>query len=432
VQHTPHWWVKIGDFGISKRIATSSTVLHTRVGTGLYLAPEVFHYVPVADDESEEYTNAVDIWSLACVIFEMLAIRPPFVRWPRELVAFCNGGEFPETPLRARNISDIGIKFVKTILVPIPTERPSAEFIMDYNWFQTELPSTPTNSTSPQSGAETTKHEDIVTIVPSGPSTNARVRPRQLSMIQSAKLSNACSKCNRKLGKQCYNCGVCHEGHFNLCIECVRNGEHCDEESHWLVRRDQNVGDESGIGIDTKTLKSGWALFPIPDRNPLEVPTLPYDWATTYRQQFPRNKRIKGVVYDYCFECHHTFSIDDPPKRHIWEDHDARRVPGEAIYLSNPGQTTQAWYSIPSPEEQSVHEQKLVMMEAEMKAIYTQKVSEKEQNLKKSEEELYDRHRELKDELEQKRVELTELKTRLETAPPVNAKKERRNVFTWR
>ena len=48
-------------------------------------------------------------------------------------------------------------------------------------------------------------------------------------------------------------------------------------------------------------------------------------------------------------------------------------------------------------EERIVHEQKLAKMEAEMKMVFQQKVNEKESKLKQSEEELYARHREMKE-----------------------------------
>lgn len=48
-------------------------------------------------------------------------------------------------------------------------------------------------------------------------------------------------------------------------------------------------------------------------------------------------------------------------------------------------------------EERVIHEQKLAKMEAEMKMVFQQKVNEKESKLKQSEEELYARHREMKE-----------------------------------
>ncbi|KAM0787955.1 hypothetical protein ACM66B_006159 [Microbotryomycetes sp. NB124-2] len=70
-------------------------------------------------------------------------------------------------------------------------------------------------------------------------------------------------------------------------------------------------------------------------------------------------------------------------------------------------------------EERALHESKLAKMEAEMKMVFQQKVSEKEAKLKQSEEELYARHREMKEALEKQRLELEEKKRRLESGRPV-------------
>lgn len=48
-------------------------------------------------------------------------------------------------------------------------------------------------------------------------------------------------------------------------------------------------------------------------------------------------------------------------------------------------------------EERLLHEQKLAKMEAEMKLVFQQKVNEKEAKLKQSEEELYARHRDMRE-----------------------------------
>ena len=64
-------------------------------------------------------------------------------------------------------------------------------------------------------------------------------------------------------------------------------------------------------------------------------------------------------------------------------------------------------------EEKNAHEAKMIKMEAEMKAVFQQKVSEKEAKLKQSEVELYARHREMKEQLERSRLELEEKKRRL-------------------
>jgi septin 7 len=72
-----------------------------------------------------------------------------------------------------------------------------------------------------------------------------------------------------------------------------------------------------------------------------------------------------------------------------------------------------------SAEERSLHEAKLGKMENEMKMVFQQKVQEKEAKLKQSEEELYARHREMKEALEKQRVELEDKKRRIESGRPL-------------
>lgn len=65
-------------------------------------------------------------------------------------------------------------------------------------------------------------------------------------------------------------------------------------------------------------------------------------------------------------------------------------------------------------EEKQLHEAKLAKLEAEMKAVFQQKVSEKEKKLQKSEAELFARHKEMKDKLTKQLKALEEKKHQLE------------------
>ena len=85
-------------------------------------------------------------------------------------------------------------------------------------------------------------------------------------------------------------------------------------------------------------------------------------------------------------------------------------------------------YSHASPalrmqEERVLHEAKLAKMEAEMKMVFQQKVQEKEAKLKQSEEELYARHREMKESLEKQRLDLEEKKRKIENGRPLTPEK---------
>lgn len=62
-------------------------------------------------------------------------------------------------------------------------------------------------------------------------------------------------------------------------------------------------------------------------------------------------------------------------------------------------------------------------MEAEMKMVFQQKVQEKEAKLKQSEEELYARHKEMKDALEKQRADLEDKKRKIESGRPLTPEK---------
>ena len=61
--------VKIGDFGISRMVSTT-TMAQTMVGTPFYLSPEICN--------NNKYTYPVDIWSLGCIFYELETLHRPF------------------------------------------------------------------------------------------------------------------------------------------------------------------------------------------------------------------------------------------------------------------------------------------------------------------------------------------------------------------
>ncbi|EDQ91249.1 uncharacterized protein MONBRDRAFT_15013, partial [Monosiga brevicollis MX1] len=67
---TRHGVPKLGDFGISKSIASTMAKAHTVVGTPYYISPELAQGKP--------YDNKTDIWSLGCVAYELLTLHRTF------------------------------------------------------------------------------------------------------------------------------------------------------------------------------------------------------------------------------------------------------------------------------------------------------------------------------------------------------------------
>ena len=59
--------VKIGDFGISKKLQNANDYAKTQTGTMLYMAPEIIN--------GEKYNNKVDMWALGCIIHELCTLN---------------------------------------------------------------------------------------------------------------------------------------------------------------------------------------------------------------------------------------------------------------------------------------------------------------------------------------------------------------------
>jgi serine/threonine protein kinase len=81
--------VKVGDMNVSKRLKKGQ--LQTQIGTPYYMSPEIWNNRP--------YDATSDIWSLGCMIYELCALRPPFMgdSFPalkRSVIA----GKYPSMP----------------------------------------------------------------------------------------------------------------------------------------------------------------------------------------------------------------------------------------------------------------------------------------------------------------------------------------------
>jgi len=128
-------WVKLGDFGVSKRIlAEATTTFHTQVSTPVYSAPEVLGLD--SNSETSDYTNSVDIWSLGCVIYELLVGTKLFVSEAQVSRYYFGKWPFPEDRLKdsAFPIADVGISLLKSMLTIQPEDRPTAMGALSQGW----------------------------------------------------------------------------------------------------------------------------------------------------------------------------------------------------------------------------------------------------------------------------------------------------------
>ena len=111
---------KIGDLNVSK--VAHKGLGYTQTGTPYYASPEVWR--------DEPYDIKSDIWSLACVTYEMLALHPPFRAENMEAlynkVVKCQYGKISE-----RYSSDIS-EIIKLLLKVKSKERPTCGQILKH------------------------------------------------------------------------------------------------------------------------------------------------------------------------------------------------------------------------------------------------------------------------------------------------------------
>ena len=120
---------------MSKRIlAQSTTTLHTPVSTQLYSAPEVLGLD--SNSETSDYTNSVDIWSLGCVIYELLTGTKLFALEGQVCRYFFGKCPFPEDKLKGLSppTDDTGISLLKSMLLIRPEDRPAAAGALSHGW----------------------------------------------------------------------------------------------------------------------------------------------------------------------------------------------------------------------------------------------------------------------------------------------------------
>ena len=133
----PRWWVKLGDFGVSKRVKNDSTSMHTSIETD-YTAPEITGHLNMGD-EASCYTSAVDMWSLGCLVHWLLTGELPLSR--RHLMLYCMEKiPFPQESLNAHQSSQLASDFVSKLMQPHPQSRLTASDALKHEWPRDVLP----------------------------------------------------------------------------------------------------------------------------------------------------------------------------------------------------------------------------------------------------------------------------------------------------
>ena len=118
---------KIGDLNVSKVV--NKGLGYTQTGTPYYASPEVW--------KDQPYDIKSDIWSLGCVTFEMLALRPPFrAENMDKLYNKVIKGQYGKISDR---YSDDIKEIIKLLLKVNPKERPNCTQILNHDIIKKRL-----------------------------------------------------------------------------------------------------------------------------------------------------------------------------------------------------------------------------------------------------------------------------------------------------
>ncbi|KAI9002201.1 kinase-like domain-containing protein [Hyaloraphidium curvatum] len=128
--------------------SSSITAMQTLAGTPFYLPPEIIRGLP--------YGPGVDMWSLGCIVYELLFGRHPFqvVGSFQELYSRIGRADYELPP--DRPISPQAACFIRSLLIVDPESRMSAEDAASHPWM---AGASPPNGGLPEEGYAVTLNE---------------------------------------------------------------------------------------------------------------------------------------------------------------------------------------------------------------------------------------------------------------------------------
>jgi calcium-dependent protein kinase len=121
--------LKLIDFGLSSKFSdVTNEKMKSRVGTPLYLAPEVL---------AGHYDYKADLWSCGVILFILLSGRYPFTgETEKELFFNILNGEVDYRLNQLNHISDTGKDLVRKLLTQDAKTRIDAATALAHPWFQ--------------------------------------------------------------------------------------------------------------------------------------------------------------------------------------------------------------------------------------------------------------------------------------------------------
>ena len=114
--------LKLGDFGLAKKLSFRDEKISEMVGTPGYMAPEIL--------ENKGYSLEVDIWSLGVIMYYLIIGKLPFNKKNQEDIKSVSY-TFPKKAIISRAAKSL----IEQILVKDPKERPSLKQILRHDFF---------------------------------------------------------------------------------------------------------------------------------------------------------------------------------------------------------------------------------------------------------------------------------------------------------
>ncbi|KAF9643650.1 Pkinase-domain-containing protein, partial [Thelephora ganbajun] len=125
--------IVIADFGIAKHLHSSDEQLHSVAGSFGYVAPEVL--------SRKGHGKPVDIWSTGVITYVLLCGYAPFRSAdPKELVRETMAAKIEFHNRYWRNVSQEAKSFIRLLLNPDPTKRPTAASALADHWLTIHTP----------------------------------------------------------------------------------------------------------------------------------------------------------------------------------------------------------------------------------------------------------------------------------------------------
>ena len=125
--------MKLGDFGVSKRVRpAANTSWHTSIEADCS-APEVLGLLGSDDTEESSYADPVDMWSLGYLAHWLLTKRYPVSKFA--LPRYCRQmAPIPLSELAKEGVTNLAADFVENLLHLAPADRMTAEEAYRHPW----------------------------------------------------------------------------------------------------------------------------------------------------------------------------------------------------------------------------------------------------------------------------------------------------------